>query len=75
MSVDIEREHENFVEIFSSRFDAIVCAFGPSLSDLRKVYFQSVEADGRIKMALLASEHTGPFIIIGKFISRLKNSD
>ncbi|GJC84750.1 hypothetical protein ColLi_07588 [Colletotrichum liriopes] len=64
-SVDIYTEQKKLIEIFSSDFDAIVCAFGPSLTNLANVYMDGVEAHGRIKTALLASTHQGPFVIIG----------
>lgn len=67
ISIDIHRENKRLIEAFSSQFDAIICAFGPGLSDLDKVYMDAVEAHGRIKTALLASDHTGPFIIIGMY--------
>lgn len=65
ISVDIYTEQNKLIEIFSSDFDAIVCAFGPSLANLANVYMDGVEAHGRIKTALLASTHQGPFVIIG----------
>ncbi|KAK1476164.1 hypothetical protein CCUS01_05269 [Colletotrichum cuscutae] len=63
-SVDIYTEQKKVIDIFSSDFDAIVCAYGPSLANLDTVYEDGVEAHGRIKTALLASTHEGPFIII-----------
>ncbi|KAI3550864.1 hypothetical protein CSPX01_01359 [Colletotrichum filicis] len=64
-SVDIYTEQKKVIDIFSSDFDAIVCAYGPSLANLDTVYEDGVEAHGRIKTALLASTHEGPFIIVG----------
>ncbi|KAK1673935.1 hypothetical protein BDP55DRAFT_730084 [Colletotrichum godetiae] len=64
-SVDIFTEQKKLIDIFSSDFDAIVCAFGPSLTNLARVYEDGVEAHGRIKTALLASTYEGPFIIVG----------
>ncbi|KAI9345874.1 hypothetical protein DFJ73DRAFT_960745 [Zopfochytrium polystomum] len=64
VSVDV-RDHVKLREVFSSNFDAIVCAFAPPLSKIEDVYFIGVEANGKIKEALLASTHNGPFIIVG----------
>ncbi|KAF4775362.1 NAD-dependent epimerase dehydratase [Colletotrichum scovillei] len=64
-SVDIYTEQKKLIDIFSSDFDAIVCAYGPSLANLDTVYEDGVEAHGRMKTALLASTHDGPFIIVG----------
>ena len=49
----------------SSGYDAIVCAFGPPLNDMSKVYTECVETQCKIKAALLASTHEGHFIVIG----------
>ena len=51
--------------VFSQGFDAIVSAYGPPLERFNQVYFYCGEFQGKIKAALLASTHTGPFIIIG----------
>ncbi|KAF9875929.1 nad-dependent epimerase dehydratase [Colletotrichum karsti] len=64
-SVDIHKEHTKLISIISSGFDAIVCAYGPSLKVITNVYAEAIEGHGRIKTALLASTHDGPFIIIG----------
>ncbi|KXH68731.1 hypothetical protein CSAL01_05139 [Colletotrichum salicis] len=64
-SVEIYTEQKKLINIFSSNFDAIVCAFGPSFTNLATVYEGGVEAYGRIKTASLASTHEGPFIIVG----------
>lgn len=53
-------------EALSQNFDAIVCAFGPPLVDLKTVYAETCEAQAKIKQALLLSTHKGPFVIIGK---------
>ncbi|KAF4434053.1 hypothetical protein CGCF415_v007162 [Colletotrichum fructicola] len=65
VSVDIHKEHTKLVEIFSSGFDAIVSCYGPSLKVISNIYSEAVEGHGRIKTALLASTHDGPFIIVG----------
>lgn len=57
---------------FSQGYDAIVSAYGPSLETFNQVYFLCGEFQGKIKAALLASKHSGPFIIIGTII-RLAN--
>lgn len=62
--VDIQ-DTEKLAKAFSAGFDAIVCAFSPSLSDLSTTYENGVEGHGRIKTALLRSDHTGSFIVIG----------
>lgn len=71
VSVDIHKEHTKLVEIFSSGFDAIVSCYGPNLKVISNIYSEAVEGHGRIKTALLASTHKGPFIIVGRtdFIS------
>ena len=51
--------------IFSSGFDAIVCAFAPPISDMSTAYENGVEGHGRVKTALLRSSHEGVFIVIG----------
>lgn len=62
--VDIQ-DTDKLAKAFSAGFDAIVCAFSPSLSDLSTTYENGVEGHGRIKTALLRSDHTGTFIVIG----------
>ena len=51
--------------VFSSGFDAIVCAFAPPISDMSTAYENGVEGHGRVKTALLRSSHEGAFIVIG----------
>ena len=51
--------------VFSSGFDAIVCAFAPPISDMSTAYENGVEGHGRVKTALLRSSHDGVFIVIG----------
>lgn len=47
------------------RFDAVVSAFAPPLSDFKMVYQLGVEGHGNIKMAILRSSYRGRFVIIG----------
>ncbi|KAI8222901.1 hypothetical protein K4K53_007072 [Colletotrichum sp. SAR 10_77] len=49
----------------SRGYDAIVCAYGPPLGNLRAIYYECVETHARIKSALLRSNHRGSFIVIG----------
>ncbi|EQB48932.1 hypothetical protein CGLO_11774 [Colletotrichum gloeosporioides Cg-14] len=49
----------------SRGYDAIVCAYGPPLGNLRAIYYECVETHARIKSALLRSKHRGSFIVIG----------
>ncbi|KAJ0423110.1 hypothetical protein BJY00DRAFT_300007 [Aspergillus carlsbadensis] len=58
-------DHEGLVEAFSDNFDAIVNAFAPPIVSIKTIYRAVIEGQLRIKSALLASTHTGPFIIIG----------
>ncbi|KAL3460163.1 hypothetical protein BJX64DRAFT_290485 [Aspergillus heterothallicus] len=58
-------DHEGLVRAFSDNFDAIVNAFAPPIVSIKTIYRAVIEGQLRIKSALLASTHTGPFIIIG----------
>lgn len=64
VSVDVQDE-AMLRDVFSSGFDAIVCAFAPGNRDLGRVYEVGVEGHGRVKRALLGSSHSGSFIVIG----------
>lgn len=64
VAVDV-RDEGMLRDVFSSGFDAIVCAFAPSIRDLKSVYENGVEGHGRVKRALLGSSHSGSFIVIG----------
>lgn len=64
-SVDF-KDVDKLAEALSADFDSIVCAFGPPLEILEKVYFLCVETHARIKAAYLASNHKGSFVIIGE---------
>lgn len=63
-SVDLH-DTPSLVRAFSDGFDAIVCAFAPPLSDMASLYEKGVEGHAAIKTALLASDHSGSFLIIG----------
>ncbi|ROW02142.1 hypothetical protein VSDG_02373 [Cytospora chrysosperma] len=63
-SVDLH-DTASLVRAFSDGFDAIVCAFAPPLSDMASLYEKGVEGHAAIKTALLASDHSGSFLIIG----------
>lgn len=65
LAIDISNT-KGLSEAFSQNFDAIICAYGPPLADLNKVFESAVEAHGQIKIALLSSKHEGPFIFIGE---------
>ena len=64
VAVDV-RDEVMLRDVFSSGFDAIVCAFAPGIRDLKNVYENGVEGHGRVKRALLGSSHSGSFIVIG----------
>lgn len=67
VAVDLT-DTKSFARALSAGYDAIVCAYGPPLGDLKRVYFECVEAHGRMKEALLMSDHEGTFIVIGGLI-------
>jgi putative NADH-flavin reductase len=54
-----------FAKVLSGGYDSIVCAYGPPIDNLSKIYTICVEAHCRIKEALLTSDHKGSFIIVG----------
>ena len=58
-------DRSSFSQTLSGGYDAIVCAYGPPLNDISKVYSLCVEAHCNIKEALLASDHEGELIIVG----------
>ena len=64
LSVDSNKPAD-LTKALSADFDAIVCAFGPPLNDINHFYFHCIETHCKIKTALLASTHEGPFVIIG----------
>ena len=57
---------KSFAKVLSGGYDSIFCAYGPPLEELEAVYFHCVEANCRIKEAVLASDYIGVFIIIGE---------
>lgn len=56
---------KDLAAVLSRGYDAVVCAYGPPLADMKAVYIACVETHSRIKSALLSSTHDGPFVIIG----------
>jgi putative NADH-flavin reductase len=64
LSVDIGNAKE-LRDAFSGKFDSIICAYSAPLKDLSALYETGVEGHGKIKTAMLQSEHGGTFIIIG----------
>ncbi|KAI1857326.1 uncharacterized protein JN550_013306 [Neoarthrinium moseri] len=63
-SVDVF-DDSSLARAFSKGYDAIVCSYAPPLGDFSKLYQLGVEGHAKIKTALLASDHKGPFVVIG----------
>lgn len=59
-------EKSSLTSAFSDGFDSIVCCFAPPLNDLSTLYEKGVEGHAAIKAALLASDHSGSFIVVGE---------
>lgn len=63
-AVDLH-DTDQFSQALSQDYDAIVCAFGPPLTNLREIYNHCIEGHAKIKKAVLQSTHSGGLVIIG----------